>query len=317
MLNKLVLLIHAAIAAVPATAADLQGTWKLTAEGKVALTLDVQRQPSGAWFAKVRKPDGMSIENGTSVANMGASTGERTLIDSAGTPEKLALRFDPARPGEDRVRMSVAALDADHAEMIVAIGGQESQPMALRRAGPSERVASSWEPRRYSIDPAWPDNAAIQGLFAEDQADRADPASIDLSRLIPRDQAREAQTMVLLNGGMLRSGQDYYAAAVIFQHGQEAKDFLLAHSLALAALARGEPQGAWVAAATLDRYLQKIGQPQVYGTQFDAKKGEKASQGNYDRTLVPDSLRQVLGVPSLAEQEVQRRAWEKEMNPKP
>ena len=122
--------------------------------------------------------------------------------------------------------------------------------------------------------------------------------------------------MVLLNGGMLRSGQDYYAAAVIFQHGQEAKDFLLAHSLALASAARGFPPAAWIGAATLDRYLQKIGQAQIYGTQFVAKKGEKAHQGAYDRTLVSDPVRTALGVPTLAEQEAQRKEWDQRMNPK-
>lgn len=142
-------------------------------------------------------------------------------------------------------------------------------------------------------------NAEMARLFAEDQADRKAP--IDWQAVGPRDETRRAATAKLLADGALATAEDFHAAAFIFQHGNTADDYLLAHTLALAAVARGKTDSLWIATATLDRYLQAIGQPQVYGTQYSRKTGAW-SQEPYNRTLVSDALRKVLGVRSQAEQ---------------
>jgi hypothetical protein len=54
----------------------------------------------------------------------------------------------------------------------------------------------------------------------------------------------------------------------VFQHGRDADDYLLAHILAVQAVVKGDASSKWIAAATLDRYLQAIGHPQVFGTQY-------------------------------------------------
>jgi hypothetical protein len=139
---------------------------------------------------------------------------------------------------------------------------------------------------------------------------RRDPATIDWKLLLPQDRARRERTRLILEEGALRTGDDFYHAAFIFQHGEEAKDFLLAHTLAVAAISQGRKDATWIAAATLDRYLQAIGQPQIYGTQFSSPPGKPTTQEPYDRTLVSDALRKVLHVPPLAEQEKRRAAIE-------
>lgn len=147
------------------------------------------------------------------------------------------------------------------------------------------------------------DNADMQMLFKADQAVRSgirpeqftDRAFV--TKMIAEDQERRLKVRKLLDSGALRSGEDYYAAAYVFQHGSTADDYLLAHSLALAAVANGKKDATWIAAATLDRYLQKIGQKQIYGTQFISVKATGPTMEPYDRTLVPDGLRKVLGVP--------------------
>jgi hypothetical protein len=78
----------------------------------------------------------------------------------------------------------------------------------------------------------------------------------------------------------------------------------------MAAIARGRPDATWIAAATLDRYLQNIGQPQVYGTQFSTPPGRPTTQEPFNRTLIADRLRIILGVPPLADQEAQRARFE-------
>jgi len=81
------------------------------------------------------------------------------------------------------------------------------------------------------------------------------------------------------------------------QHGTTSDDYLLAHSLALAAMAKGDASAAWIAAATLDRFLWSKNLPQIYGTQFkDNGDGKKITQPSNDN-LIDDHLREQLGVP--------------------
>ena len=121
------------------------------------------------------------------------------------------------------------------------------------------------------------------------------------------DLDRHARTQKLMQSGALSTGEDLYRAAFIFQHGSKPSDYLLAHSLAIAAAARGKTHATWIAAATLDRYLQAIGQKQIFGTQFDLPRGQPVTQEPYDRDLIPDALRKVLSVPVQAEQEQRRQ----------
>lgn len=133
---------------------------------------------------------------------------------------------------------------------------------------------------------------------------------------------RRAEARSLLAAGELRTAQDFHDAAFIFQHGHEPDDYLLAHILAIEAIVKGDESSKWIAAATLDHYLQAIGQKQVFGTQYlsrgylyvlqhkddpNAMKSTEAhQQGNtqdpYDRTLVPDALRGDFCVPDQAAQ---------------
>ena len=77
------------------------------------------------------------------------------------------------------------------------------------------------------------------------------------------------------------------AGSVVFQHGESADDYLLAHTLAMIAMSKGDPTAIWIASATLDRYLGKIGQKQVFGTQYSRDSQHGWTQGPYDRGLVP------------------------------
>jgi hypothetical protein len=272
-----------------------------------------EKAVGGPAGARILKPAGMQIDDGTTVSDFGPGVDDRTLEVASSAGDVAVLRI----AGNDQVSFTVTRLDQDHAELVITLGPEKSRPIALVRAQKEPPLATGWENRPYAIDARWPNNKEVQRLFAEDQADRADPARIDWSTVGPRDTVRRTRVRARLEGGWLRSAEDFYAAAFILQHGEEANDFLLAHSLALASASFGHAPATWIAAATLDRYLHKIGQPQIFGTQFLAKKGETASQGAYDRSLVPDTLRTTLGVPTLAAQEAQRKKWEERMNAKP
>ena len=114
----------------------------------------------------------------------------------------------------------------------------------------------------------------------------------------------------MLDSGKLRSGDDFYHAAFMFQHGEQPDDYMMAHTLATIANGRGSRDATWIAAATLDRYLQNIGQRQIYGTQYRSTADGGLTQDACDKTLMSDALRAAMGVPPLAEQEQQRKKME-------
>jgi hypothetical protein len=154
-------------------------------------------------------------------------------------------------------------------------------------------------------------NPEMTAIFVADQAAREEPAKIDWEVVAAADKARRTRTLALLDSGALDSADDFYHAAYVFQHGDDPEDFLKAHALAIVAVARGKQEATWIAAATLDRYLQRIGQPQIYGTQFRHPPKEKWTQEPYRRDLLSDAVRKASGVPPLAEQDKQREDWER------
>lgn len=83
----------------------------------------------------------------------------------------------------------------------------------------------------------------------------------------------------------------------------------------MVALSKGQAGTIWLSAATLDRYLWSIQQPQVFGTQFETAEGKPATQAPYQQDVVSDTLRLYLGAPGLAEQETQKRNYDVERGP--
>jgi hypothetical protein len=78
-------------------------------------------------------------------------------------------------------------------------------------------------------------------MFQEDQDDRKPGLhGIDWAVVKPRDDARLERTRQLYAAGGLRTGADWFHAALILQHSSEADDYLLAHEMCIAAVAKGE-----------------------------------------------------------------------------
>jgi hypothetical protein len=160
------------------------------------------------------------------------------------------------------------------------------------------------------------DNPEMAAIYTADQAVRQDVAATlaailaggqeSAVRFHAADMVRRQQVKALLDAGELRTATDFYSAALVYQHGDTAEDYLMAHTLAVAALGEGSTESPWLAAATLDRYLQKIGQPQIYGTQTMVKQGEQPTREPFDHALIPDSIRRVLGVSTRAAEEARQ-----------
>lgn len=174
------------------------------------------------------------------------------------------------------------------------------------------KLPATWDKdRTYFVETSFPANAELAAMFKADQSDRSPGlGGIDWTKVTPRDEARRRRTKAILDQGALASGDDYFHAAFIFQHGGEAQSYLLAHVLATTAVARGRRDAAWIAAATLDRYLQAIGQKQVYGTQYMTPPKGPPTQYPYDRSFMSDAVRKVAGVAPQADQERRRAEME-------
>ena len=136
---------------------------------------------------------------------------------------------------------------------------------------------------------------SIKQIFEEDQQDRANFMKLspdDLHKMSLRDASRREEVRQSLASGSIQTGEDYKKASFVFQHGDKPEDFLLAHVLAIAAIAKGNVTATWISAATLDRYLQSIKQPQVFGTQYNLKDvtavPRAVTQEPYDTSTVSD-----------------------------
>ena len=158
-------------------------------------------------------------------------------------------------------------------------------------------------PLASAQNPQGNDNAELARLMAEDQADRTpdDPKLIDRKIVGPRDAARLKRVKELYVQSQLKTGADYYHAAMILQHSDVADDFLLAHELCVAAISKGDARAKWLSAASEDRFLMNIGRPQRFATQFRCDGPNCEFQLYKVDETVTDELRRALDVPSLAE----------------
>lgn len=144
----------------------------------------------------------------------------------------------------------------------------------------------------------------LRQLAKEDSTDRqqisnwTDP--VQLSHLNARDTTRRRQVQQFLADGQLTEAEDFYHAALIFQHGETVADFQQAHHLAREAMNRGYAAAKWMFAATFDRWQLAAGKPQQYGTQFVwTADGTWQLAEPVDRNF-PDAERAKYNVPPLA-----------------
>jgi hypothetical protein len=182
-------------------------------------------------------------------------------------------------------------------------------PVAVLNLGSIGLSAQSAAPAAATV-------SRVHQLEVEDQSEN--PGNISGAEYYRHGDARRAEVRKLLEEGKLTSGEDFSDAALIFQHGQTPEEFLFAHVLAVEALIRGGSADKWLAAATLDRYLQAVNRPQIFGTQYPGDKAAgntpkpqvdphvmniQRTQQPYDAKLLPESVRQDFCVPDVSQQE--------------
>jgi hypothetical protein len=144
-------------------------------------------------------------------------------------------------------------------------------------------------------------NGELLDLFEADQGDRTGGhGAIDWKVVGPRDEARRKRVDEIVAAGGAKVADDYYHAAMVYQHGSTILEIKRANELALKAVALDgdHPRARWLAAASEDRALMYDKKPQKYGTQFH-KQGDVWELWEVDPAIT-DEERAKWNVPPLA-----------------
>lgn len=287
------------------------GEWALNLGKRTifVLNLETTKAQSGPVTGTLSRPVHFATADGTSFSNVEGPTENDRIVASKWDGNFLIFTTQSPKDPSDKTVYKLNLKDPNHVQ--IGIEGIPLPPLTLARSQGNASVSQDWHSgQRYYPDDDSPSNPEMKRLFDQDQHARQSWPNIDWATVTKEDAERRAATLGLLNAGDLHSGEDFEWAANIFQHGSEPNDFLMAHTLALIAVRKGYSDGTWIAAASLDRYLQAMKQPQIYGTQFLNPDGRPTSQEPYDRALISDTLRRLLGVPDLSAQQRQLEKYD-------
>jgi len=204
----------------------------------------------------------------------------------SGRPDRLPPRTRQAA----RAFFAAAACSAAAGQKEAAFGYLDKA--AARGHADLDRATSNPHIQALHDDPRWKaylqgvearhaeqekkNNAELRRIYEADQADRSgDLDKADWDAISARDRARQERTHQILSEGGARSADDYYYAAMVFQHGDTIEEIAKANELSLKAveLDPEHPSARWLAAASQDRLLMRQGKPQLYGTQFRKVEG--------------------------------------------
>jgi len=293
---------------------DFSGNWVMRAGGRPFLVISLETNPEkqDEYAGFVTRPKSFSTTDGTQFSPVQSAGVQYRIVAAVMQDRCLALEGQNPSDENDKDAYLLCITAAGKGTLKLNPAWNEASPVVLETGSPS--IAANRNPScTHSIGENATSNPEMKRIFDVDQKDR-DPGvgKIDWVVVGKADQERRQETRALLAKGDLHTGEDFERAAFVFQHGQTPDDYLLAHTLAMVAVARGKADALWIEAATLDRYLHSIEHPQIYGTQFGWKDDQPATQEPYNRELIGDALRQDLGVPQRAAQEERRKEIESE-----
>jgi len=280
---------------------DFAGSWAMRIENRNLFVLTLTADGDQLRGAYDRPAEFSST--GNIFSNIKGTVRHDLVVKATLTNGVLHLTIQNANDAKDQDTYAMT-VKADHAEIADEDSdmGVSLDPRTFDRVPAGAAVATGWEPNRtYTSGDSDSPNPEMKAIFDEDQRVRQ-TSKIDWSVVGKSDAERREQTRKLLAAGALHTGSDFEGAAFVFQHGGTAEDYLLAHTLAMIAVSKGDSTAIWIASATLDRYLEHIKQKQIFGTQYSSDGKNSWTQEPYDRALVSDALRQQLGVPSQAMQ---------------
>lgn len=171
----------------------------------------------------------------------------------------------------------------------------EREPALAALDGAAARCAQNAEAFVRSSNPE------LLAAYLADRADRSGEID-DPDAVLRRDQARQDIVRISLAQNAVHTADDYLHAALVMQHGSTTAAFSLAQSLAKTAV-RLRPwlaEARWLYAAATDRYLQSLGKPQIFGTQYKQIHGTWTLEP-FDPAAISDAERARWRAHSVAE----------------
>jgi hypothetical protein len=289
-------------ATTPAT--GFAGTWVMTLDGQPLMVLTL-KPDKDRFVGSLARPRRMTSD-GRSFSGISGETISEPVTTDAPSGTSLRLVSTEPNPPNDKTTFDMTLITVDEARLKIADAPFEPWPIARHGGSEEVQVWSGWDEKRsYALRaPYVAPNAEMAAIYKADQAVRQSVESFraNARQIEQEDMKRREQTHALISKGELRAAEDFRLAAMVYQHGSSPRDYLFAHTLAMIAMSKGDRSAAWIASASLDRYLHSINQPQIFGSQFgfDGK-----SQGAFDAELLSDDLRRDLGIPTVAEQQAQ------------
>ena len=146
-------------------------------------------------------------------------------------------------------------------------------------------------------------NVEVYKLYQEDQLDRQG-ANLDWKSIAKNDEDRRERALKHIDSDSLHHSDDYFHVAMLFQHGGTSENYKLAYELSMKSveLDPTNRKARWLACATEDRYLQSVGKPQIWGTQYSRKDATSAwTLEPFDRSAKTDEERKQWGVRTISE----------------
>ena len=116
----------------------------------------------------------------------------------------------------------------------------------------------------------------------------------EMWKIYNEDLARRKRVGEIFGEGCFRTGKDYLAAALIYQHGNTPDHYYQAYIWAAKANELGEKGAKRMIALAVDRYLINIGKKPLFGTQYHRDFGSNRSKCfclHQPETTFPDSVR--------------------------
>lgn len=143
-------------------------------------------------------------------------------------------------------------------------------------------------------------NRLLMDIFEKTQDIRINKNLEDskiIKKLLKKEQEARKKLLLMLKRGEVITADDFYRAALLFQHDKSFKSYALAIALSTISYLLGERWGKSLSAAAIDRFLLSIHQKQLFGTNFE----------NLDNTWkmapwqegIPDKLRKEYDIPPL------------------
>lgn len=122
-------------------------------------------------------------------------------------------------------------------------------------------------------------NQKLVLLFEELQKERLQANwevanSPNLKKIGLTEKQTRKEIIAMLKKGEIKTSDDFYRAAMLFQHGKDFKSYALAVTFAAISGHLGEPWGRSLYVMALDRFLLSINQKQHFGTNFEKVKGK-------------------------------------------